>query len=358
MHKTTIKNSQSGFSLLELLIVTVVMLIIMGGTFTLLRGTIVTASNNYQITTAAQGLRNSQEFLTRDILVVGDGLKGLSGIRLPTLFVSKFLTIRSIADLDPTNLGFVSVGSIISDTNLPANLDVVGSLLATKMMARTDRTTMLSIDQSFPSIDIPVGAINLNLGNINIPAARINNFKIGELYFITGSGTGVVGTVTAINPLTNQIIWGGGDALGLNSLGLTGALGIGTNLGKSAASLKRLTLIQYFVDADGKLIRRAFGVQNAAFVDSVIAEHVVDFRINYILNPAGNNKIFEQPKRDLAVDDASLVRMIQPLVSVETAYPLQDGQKDRVDGIILVGVRNLQFLEAPVPIDATGNTKP
>ena len=358
MKKTDIKNSQAGFSLLELLIVTTVMLIIMAASFTLLRGTIVTANNNYQITTAAQGLRNSHEFLTRDILVVGDGLKGLSGIRLPTVFVNKFLTIRPITDLDPTNIGFVSIGSIISDTNIPANVGIVNSVPANNIMPRTDRPTMLSIDQSFASIDIPVGAVNFNLGNINIPAARINNFKVGELYFITGGGTGVMGTVTAVNPITNQIIWGVGDPLGLNSYGLTGALGIGTNAGKNAVSLKRLNMIQYFVDADGKLIRRAFGVQNVAFVDSVIAEHVIDFRINYILNPSPDNKIFEQPKRDLDLEDASLVRMIQPTVAVETAYPLQDGQKDRVDGTILIGVRNLQFLEAPVPVDALGNTKP
>ena len=66
-------RKDSGFSLIELMIVVVIMLVIMAATFSLMQGTMTTANANYEMTTAAQGLRNSQEFLTRDILVAGDG---------------------------------------------------------------------------------------------------------------------------------------------------------------------------------------------------------------------------------------------------------------------------------------------
>ena len=356
MKKLNKGNNQSGFSLIELMIVMVVMLIIMTATFSLMGGSISTANANYEMTTAAQGLRNSQEFLTRDILVVGDGLKGISNIWLPTGFVTDYLTIRPAAEVDPTNLGFVSVGSIVADTNIPADVGVKDSNPATKIMPRTDRTTMLKIDQNFSSIDIPVGAVNLNNGQINIPPERINNFQVGEIYFVTSGGTGAFGMVTAVNTAANKIFWAEGDSLGLNRFGSTGPLGVGTNQGKSSASLKRLNIIQYYVDAEGRLMRRVFGVQNAGFIDSVIAEHLVDFRINYTLKPSADGSIFEQPTRVLNLDDAALVRLIEPVMSVETAYPLQNGQKDQVDGLVTVGVRNLQFFEAPVPKDSQGNT--
>ncbi|MGI8495462.1 MAG: hypothetical protein ACR2L1_09150 [Pyrinomonadaceae bacterium] len=163
--------------------------------------------------------------------------------------------------------------------------------------------------------------------------------------------------VTAVNAAAKEIYWAEGDSLGLNRFGLSGPLGVGTNNGKSPASLKRLNIVQYYVDIDGRLLRRVFGVQNAGFVDSVIAEHLIDFRVKYTLKPSAGNRIFDEPTQNLAFDDAALVRLIEPLISVETAHPLQDGQKDQVDGLVSVGVRNLQFFEAPVPVDSQGNTK-
>lgn len=351
------KNGNQGFSLIELLIVMVIMLVIITATFALMRGSIMTANANYEMTTAAQGLRNSQEFLTRDILVVGDGLKGISNIWLPTIFVKDYLTIRTTAQIDPTNRGFVSIGAIVADSKLPAGVNVKNSNPATQIKQGTDRTTMLTVDPGFGSIDIPVGTVNLNTGQINIPSVRINDFKVGEVYFVSSGGTGAFGAVTSVDTSGNRIFWAEGDALGLNRFGDGGPLGAATNQGKSSASLKRFSIVQYYVDADGKLMRRVFGVQNAGFIDSVIAEHLVDFRINYTLNPSVNGQILQQPGQVLALDEAALVRLIEPTISVETAYPLQNGIKEQVNGVISIAVRNLQFLEAPVPIDAAGNSK-
>lgn len=357
MKKLKTKNNQAGFSLIEVLIVMVIMLVVMAATFSLMRGSIMTANANYEVTTAAQGLRNSQEFLTRDILVVGDGLKGFSNIILPTKFVTDNLTIRTNAQIDPSNTGYVSIGSIIADSNLPANINVKNSNPATKIKERTDRTAMLSVDPNFNSIDIPIGAVNLNNGQINIPAARINDFKVGEIYFVVSGGSGAFGAVTTVDKASNRIFWAEGDSLGLNRFGNNGPLGSATSQGKSSASLKRVSIIEYYVDVEGRLMRRAFGVQNVAFIDSVIAEHLIDFRINYMLKPSTDGRIMEQPNRVLNLSQASLVQVIEPNVTVETAYALQDGQKSQVNGKISVGVRNLQFSEAPVPKDAAGNPK-
>ena len=169
-------NNQSGFSLMELIIVMVVMLIIMGATFSLLHGSMATANTNYELTSAGQGLRNSQEFLNRDILVAGDGLKGITNIWLPTLFVTDYLSSRSAADLDPSNRGFISIGAVISDNNVPAGTVVKDSNPTTTVFPLTDRLTMLAIDPTFNSIDVPVGASNKMTGEISIPSSRIADF--------------------------------------------------------------------------------------------------------------------------------------------------------------------------------------
>src|SRR5829696_720989 len=109
------KINQAGFSMMELVVVMVIMLIIMGAAFTLMRGTIITANANYEMTSASQGLRNSQEFLTRDILTLGDGIKDLGKIWLPTRFAATYLTVRAAGNIDPTATGYVSMGGVLSD---------------------------------------------------------------------------------------------------------------------------------------------------------------------------------------------------------------------------------------------------
>ena len=353
------KKNQAGFSLMELLIVVVVMLTIMSAVFTLMRGSINTANANYEMTGATQNLRNSHEFITRDVLVTGDGFKGVSNVWLPTAFVTRYLTARPASVLDPANKGFMSIGAIVADNNLPAGINVLGdnpSITVGSVKPNTDRLTLLAADSNFPSIDIPVGAIDLNSGRIAIPATRIGDFRAGEIYYITSGGTGVFGMVTAVDAGSNMIFWAEGDALGLNRLGTTGLLAAGTGLGANPSSLRRVNIINYFVDADSRLIRRVFGVQNAGFIDSVIAEHIVSLQFRYILEPSAAGTIFEPPVAQLEINQASRVRMIEPTVSVETAYGLQDGQKRQVEGTTQVGVRNIQFLEAPVPVDAFGNS--
>ncbi len=349
-------NNQAGFSMMELLVVTVIMLVIMAAVFTLLRGSIVSANANYEMTTAAQGLRNAQEYLARDILVAGDGLKGVSNIWLPTLFITDYLSSRPASVLDPTNLGFVSIGAVLSDDNVPAGLNVRGANPPTTVLVPSDRLTLLAVDSSFAAIDIPVGGSNRNTGEINIPPARIADFTVGEVYYITSGGTGAFGSVTTVNTAANQIVWAEGDTLGLNRFGSTGPLGVGTNNGSRPASLRRVNIIHYFIDAAGRLIRRVFGVNNNRFIDSVIAEHLTTLQFQYILKPSGTGEILDQKKRQIQLSEASLVRMIELSLQVETAYALQDGVKHQVEGLTQIGVRNVQFLESPAPVDSQGNS--
>ena len=343
--------------MMELLVVMVVMLVIMSSVFTLLRGTIKTAAANYEMTIANQSLRNAQEYVTRDILVAGDGFKGVSNIWLPTRFVTDYLTARAASALDPSNTGFVSVGAVVSDANVPANTVVKNANPATKVATGSDRLTILAADSNFSTIDVDAGAVDLNTGAINIPASRIGDFTAGEVYYITSGGTGAFGAVTKVDAAANRIFWAEGDALGLNRYGTTGALGVGTNDGANPASLRRVQIVNYFLSEDGKLMRRAFGVKGAGFADSVIAEHLKKLQFNYTLNPASAGTILDKPQPQIDLSEASLVRLIEPSMTVETAYALQDGAKHYVDGITQIGVRNIHFLEAPVPRDSEGTTQ-
>ncbi|MDQ3042221.1 MAG: hypothetical protein M3R11_07545, partial [Acidobacteriota bacterium] len=241
--------------------------------------------------------------------------------------------------------------------NVPTGTAVKDSVPATTVLPASDRLTLLAVDPNFALIDVPAGASNLMTGEIRIPAARVADFTVGEIYYMTSGGTAAFGTVTNINAAANTITWAEGDAFGLNQFGAAGSLGVATNRGASPATLRQVNIIHYFADADGRLVRRAFGVRQSGFIDSVVAEHLKALNFRYVLTPGGTGTIFEQPREQIELADSVRVRMIEPSLEVETAYPLQDGHHGQVDGVSQIGIRNIAFLEAPVPLDSQGNTR-
>jgi len=145
-------------------------------------------------------------------------------------------------------------------------------------------------------------------------------------------------------------------ACGLNRFGDTGSLGVATYHGTNPSVLRRVNINHYFADADGRLVRRAFGVRQSGFIDSVVAEHLTALNFRYVLKPAGAGTIFDQPVEQIELADSVRVRLIEPSLSVETAYPLQNGLHEHADGVSQIDIRNVAFLEAPVPLDSQGNT--
>ncbi len=341
---------------MELLIVMVLTIIVMVAVFSLMHGVVKTSNANYEMTLAQQGLRNSQEFLTRDILTAGDGLKGLSNIWIPTSFATQNLTARLASDLDPTGSGYVNLGLAVSDNNVPAGTSIRFVTPTMNVLAGSDRMTLLARDSSFSTIDLAIADVNYSTGQINVPALRIGDFAAGEIYFISNGVAGAFGTVTSVDTGANAIYWANGDAYNINRLGPSGQLGSVSNLGTYPMTLWRVKIVNYFVDEQNKLVRRVFGVKGRGFIDSVVAEHLKNLQFRYTLEPASTSIIFNQPKEQIDLSEAIWVRMIEPNIVVETAYPLQDGRKHTVDSTMQAGVRNIQFSKATVPRDADGNT--
>lgn len=342
--------------MMELIIVMVITLVILAAVFSLMRSAITTANANFEMTTAAQGLRNAQEYITRDILVAGDGLKGLANVWLPTDFVTKNLTARTKNTIDPTNQGYLNIGMIVSDYKVPADTPIRYSTPALNVLTTSDRLAILTRDPSFSPINLAAADVNVNNGQMAVPAARIGDFKSGEIYFISNGVAGIFGTVTNVNSGSNKITWGNNDTYDLNRTGSTGPLASVTNNGAYPTILQRVQIIQYFVDSQNRLVRRVFGVKNSGYIDSVVAEHLEALRFRYILRPDDTDTILSQPATQLAIDEAAIVRTIELSLVVKTAYPLQDGEYQEVEGTTQIGVRNIQFTEAVVPRDAQGNT--
>jgi prepilin-type N-terminal cleavage/methylation domain-containing protein len=344
-------NSQSGFSLLEMLIAVAVMVVVTGSVAALLRDTMKVTTATYEITDAQENLRIAQEYINRDLMNAGDGLKSISTIRVPTAFVQNYVTLNPIADTSMPS-GTTNLGILTSDNNLPANTAITGSSPSAVARTASDRQTILEIDSSFTPIALSgsTASINSSGSTITVSAADISKFTVGEIYFVTSALGGTFVTITAKSNSPRVLTCATGDTYGLNLTGTGGHLKAISNSGALATSLMRMRIIHYYVTSTKLLMRREFGVKGAGFRDAIIAEHVLNVQLNYSLNIVDSNGNIAQPTSTLSTTEQRLaVRQVETTVTVETPKALHGGAQPTISATTATSVRNMQFRQALQP---------
>ena len=362
MHSNSRLRNQEGFSLLEMVITMTVMLIVLYAIMSLARRSILIASATYELTDAQESLRTAQEFVNRDLMSAGDGLKNMSNIPITKTFVENYLAITPVVDplfpLSPV----INLGILTTDNDVPASHIVFGQdpAVATNPLVYvrsnptlTDRQTILEIDTDFVPIALLAPQIDPTGTTITITDTDVYRFTAGEVYFLTSSVGGTFATVTTVfdTPLvpTGVLTFANGDKFGLNATGAGGRIATISNNGTLATSLQRMRMIHYYINADGMLMRRVFGVKGAGFRESAIADHVVSVQFSYSLAPDDNGNIVQPVSRLADPDQQIAVRQVEVTVTVETPHALQNGQRQTMSTTTSTSVRNMQFRQALQP---------
>jgi len=345
-------NRQAGFSMLELMISLVTMTIITGATFALIGGSLKFASATYHITDAEQGLRTAHEIINRDLTTAGDGLRGIGTIQVPKTFVQSYLTQTPIVDSSTPN--YVNLALVTSDDAVPANTAVPQASPATTVLSSTDRVTLLTTDTSFIPVTLLGGKITVSSPNTNIlvTSAEIGRFQAGEIYAIVSGNSAAFGVISSVNTSTNILTMTDGDVYGINQTGAGTPINMVSVGGTQPTTMLKVQIIQYYVNANNLLMRRVFGVKGAAFVDSIIAEHVTNMQFRYATNLTDANGFVPQPVRQLQSAQQQLaVREVETTIAVETlravnAVTANNNGKQVISTTTATTVRNLQFRQA------------
>jgi hypothetical protein len=275
---------------------------------------------------------------------------------VPQVFVTNYLTRNPVTN--PATPGIVNLGLITADNNVPANTLVLGTAPSVNVRATpvlTDRITILQMERPeiFTPITLAAGALTPTTGVANVSPADINRFSVGEIYFITSAAGGIFATVTdrqGVGSPAPTLLFGAGDVFGLNSLGAGGQLDWITSGATLPISICRMKVIHYYIDSNGLLMRRVFGVKNAGFNESVIAEHVVSLQFRYFLNLRDANGNIVQPTAQLATAQQQVeTRQVEVTLTVETPHTLQNGQRQTISMTTSSSVRNMQFRQSLQP---------
>ena len=356
MNHRAYKKSELGFSLLEVIVAMFVMLIVCGAVFELMRDSMKTSHATLEMTDGQESLRTGQEYITRDLVNTGDGLNSIGNILVPQTFVTDYLTLNPITD--PLNPGIIKLGLITTDNNVAANTLVRGTAPAVNVRATpflTDRITILQMERPeiFTPITLAAGALTPADGLAAVSPADIDRFSVGEIYFITSAVGGVFATVTdrqGVGSPTPFLVFGAGDAFGLNTLGAGGQLDVITAGATLPISICRMKVIHYYVNSNGLLMRRVFGVKGAGFTESPIAEHVVSLQFRYFLDLRDVNGNVVQPAAQLTTSQEQVeTRQVEVTLTAETPRALQNGQPQQISMTTSTSVRNMQFRKSLQP---------
>jgi hypothetical protein len=223
---------------------------------------------------------------------------------------------------------------------------VPAAVPATNVLGGSDRITILEMDRTFTPLALPAQSVNASGSDVSVSAADAGLFSIGEIYFITSGDKATFGAITDITGLPDSptLIFGNGDAYGLNLEGDGGPINIVSDAGKQAVTLERMNIAHYFVNSEGLFVKRLFGVAKAGFVDLVISEHVVNLQFRYSLNMRDARGNLEQPVDQLAntVQQAS-TRQVEVAITTQTVRPVNNGAPQLLTSTTATSIRNLQF---------------
>ncbi len=348
-------HNQDGFSIIELVVALSVMLVLTASVFSLMGSSMKISTATYELTEAQENLRIAQEFINRDLINAGDGLKGISTIRLPQAFVTNYLTLAPVIDAaDNMPAGIINFGILTSDNNVPAGTAVIGASPAADVRTGSDRQTILQVDPQF--IAITPTSINPAGITVTLPCGTpLTGYTVGEIFFISSSLGGTFATLTARNNTTCRLTFSPGvatDVYGLNLAGAANNIQVISSSGTLPTSLQRMLIIHYYVTSDGLLIRRVFGVRGLGFRDSIITEHVVNVQFNYSLEVTDVNGNVVPPTAMLATRAERLgVRQVEVTVTVETPHAISaSGGATQLSMTTGTSVRNMQFRRAQQPI--------
>jgi len=354
MNHKKIHNEQ-GFSIIEMVVAVTVMLIVTASVFSLVKSSLTVTTANYELTDAQQNLRTAQEFINRDLMNAGDGLKSMTYIPVKTTFVENYLAKFPIVDgampSGVTNLGILTTDNDVATGTVVPTVPATPPVVIT-VRPNTDRQTILQLDHNPSNIAIAIAAGSVDSSGkvVTLPAGTdMTKFNVGEIYFLTSSKGGTFAAITSINAGLKQLSFDNGDFCGLNVIGSGGLINNISALGTLPMALQRMRIIQYYIDSNMLLMRRVFGDIGAAFRDSVIAEHVVSVQFVYSLGlDSGGNPV--QPTTQLTTPAQQVaISQVEVNVTVETPHRLSMGNRSLLSSSTSTSLRNMQFRQALQP---------
>lgn len=302
------EQSQSGFSIIELVVGVTIFIIVMGAIYGLLELGRSGRLNTTQRSEVLQNMRIAINTLGRDAINAGVDYPN-QGAMVPD---DKLRSLANIANIAGQSLDVDNEEDMVTPVYAKNDVNRIGTL-------DTDQVTIAFIDDTFNgNSQLPISSIDADGQKMSVGAGGDpDNCSVGDIYVITGQNGSAIGWLTGKED--DDLKFEQGDPLGIN-----GDDDPATNpIAKvqAPASIQRINWVTYYVaDEDGNgtgtgtIRRRVYGGSNAGaagFVDQPLAFGIENFQVQYVL---ADGTVVDVP----AIDAMIAIRQVRVSVSVRS----------------------------------------
>jgi type II secretory pathway pseudopilin PulG len=347
------KQSEVGFTMVELLVAMAVTLIIMVGAVVLFSNVMQTSSLTLKRSEVQTEARAALSQMTRDLSQAGTGVP-LNGIAIPS---------ATTGGADPNFA--CDAGTCYTAANTAFKQGLLykvtpGSGIGNLVSEPTDSIKIVYVDPTLPWTAFQAATIAVNGSSLTMPPATVPavtdpavGITPGDVLLLQNAYGSAIGVVTGVG---GQTITFGADPLKINQVaansGNIKALATPNSqpVTYPATQVARLMMVTYFVQAfvgpdglpDARLMR-----QSGSHPPVPVAEHIEDLQITYdIIDPVTN--VLTSNSSDTVVGgvvQANQIRKININVT-SRAVRAEAGagkQPQRVNLTTSIGPRNLSF---------------
>jgi prepilin-type N-terminal cleavage/methylation domain-containing protein len=283
----------AGFTLLELLVATAIMVTVLGATMVAMNNALRANETAVLVTSMNNTLRTGMDLMIRDLLQVGSGLPpghviltpsgaGATPIRIPGPVGSNFTNVAGDTD----------ISAVLPGPGLGPVVNGVPTDIITVLMADNNFNDIGLTDITSTSVDV-VTTVNIATGPDRVVPGQLMMVEKGSLSSLV--------QVTAVNPSTRRITFAAGDSLNLNqptaAAGSLAALDLAAPTNAlTNTSITRVRMITYYLDTQiarrPRLMRRINNGHPTTFdnnLGTAVAVDVENMQLTYDLADGVNN---------------------------------------------------------------------
>ncbi len=353
------KPSESGFSIIELIVSMVIFMVVVGSVYGLLQVGLIDRNRASRRSDILKNARAAMHLIGRDALNAGLGYNK-NGTIVPDNFISTRL--GTPADVDNTR---DTLTSVFGGNNLNVDILNADSTARTDVVSFSYRDTDFNGGNVIPLTSATPAPSAAQTARLITPTAEARNAKVFDLYVVETPNSQIAVMATGV-PSNSSIDLAPGDPLGINqSLTATGTNvsllrkcnppTITSECTDTVSSVKRFFWVAYKVKSDGTLVRQTFGNNTGGSAANQIQElpvayNIENFQVKYVLedgttsdNPgAGPDGI--PGNIDDTPEKFNLVRQITVMIKVQATE--NDEQLGKPISITLSGTfstRNLEY---------------
>jgi prepilin-type N-terminal cleavage/methylation domain-containing protein len=360
-----VASRQLGFSMLELLVATAIMVIIVAISLSTLQQAFRANEGVALLADMTENLRAGMNYITRDVIQTGEGIP-TGGIPIPY-----GTGLKTINRPSPVGTAYTFPSTY---TTIPAVTP--GPSLGPTVLRPTDMITVLYADNTYPLQQNPVvcpatnasctpvcnGILKAPGGTLTITfdltCANLSKetilIKAGDLVMLTNNQGSVLQTVTGVSIPANTLTFASGDAFNLNNndnpggspQGTLGTIESPTFSGNFPVptTATRIWMITYFLNTTIDPTRPMLLRQVNMNAPQIVAEVIEDLQITYdVVDGATNPSNVKQPAPP---DTPAQIRKVNLFLAGRSEYLFsQSNSYFRNNLMTQVSLRSLAFVQ-------------